>query len=216
MIQKTRQKILQYLKEHGEATVEELGAALNDLTPVTVRHHLDVLRSQGLVDAPIVLHRNSPGRPKFVYRLSARADQMFPKNVGTLAAHMIAELRDTLDERQINVIFEGVAERMAAEIESGLPDESFEARLERVIDHLSDHGYEAHWEDHPEGVVLHTVNCPYSMVAEEHHDYLCILDIRYISHLLGVVPRRLEFRPDGGHHCSYLVPRPVAERAAIK
>src|SRR5690349_12010748 len=104
-MQKTRQKILEYLKQNGEATVEDLSAALDDLTAVTVRHHLDVLRSQGMIASPEVMHRTSPGRPRYVYTLTEKAQAMFPKNVGTLTSHMLDELKNSLDENQINVIF---------------------------------------------------------------------------------------------------------------
>ena len=38
-MQATRQHILEILKQHGTATVEDLGKELR-LTPVTIRHHL--------------------------------------------------------------------------------------------------------------------------------------------------------------------------------
>ena len=47
-MQKTRQKILEHLREHGESTVNELSKALDNLTAVTVRHHLDVLKERSL------------------------------------------------------------------------------------------------------------------------------------------------------------------------
>ncbi|NTU63973.1 MAG: ArsR family transcriptional regulator, partial [Chloroflexi bacterium] len=62
-MQATRQRILEILKERGAATVEELGSDL-DLTPVTIRHHLDILRNEGLIQAPKVKRRDAPGRPQ--------------------------------------------------------------------------------------------------------------------------------------------------------
>ncbi len=203
-MQKTRQKILDYLRQQGEATVEELSRALDDLTPVTVRHHLDVLRSEDLVAAPEVRHRATPGRPRYVYTLTERARESFPKNLGTLTGHMISHLKETMPPAQINVFFEGLAARMATDMEPGPVNEPLERRLERAVAHLSEHGYEARWEPHPRGYVLHTRNCPYTGIASDHQD-LCLLDIRYISHLLGAVPRRLDFIPEGADSCSYLI-----------
>ncbi len=65
---RTRTLILDYLKEHGEATVDDLAAVL-DLTSVTVRHHLDILRTEELVAEPVIRHRNTPGRPQYSYAL---------------------------------------------------------------------------------------------------------------------------------------------------
>lgn len=210
-MQKTRQKILEFLKLRGEATVEELSEYLDDLTPVTVRHHLDVMRSEGTVEAPEIRHRTSPGRPKYIYRLAGDAQALFPTNLDTLTGHILDELKQRLDERQINVIFEGVADRMASGIAPGPAGESLEARLDRVVAHLSDHGYMASWERRPEGYVLHTRNCPYTLAGD--HPEMCVLDVRYISNLLGSVPRRLSYLLDGDNSCSYLVTDPVETAA---
>jgi predicted ArsR family transcriptional regulator len=211
-MQKTRQKILEFLKQHNEATVEELSHALDDLTAVTVRHHLDVLRSQGMIGAPEVRHRTSPGRPRYVYTLTEKAQALFPRNINTLTAHMISEMKHSLNEQQVNVIFEGVATRMASEMEAGPDGEPFEDRLDRVVTHLSEHGYDAHWEASSDGYMLYTSNCPYSGVVDEHTD-LCGMDLRYISQLLGTVPRRVEHILQGEEWCSYLVVEP--EKAVV-
>ena len=52
-MQSTRQEILEILKEDREATVEDLASRL-ELTPMTIRHHLNVLQAQNLVVAPTV------------------------------------------------------------------------------------------------------------------------------------------------------------------
>lgn len=204
-MQKTRQKILEYLRAHDSATVDELSEALGDLTAVTVRHHLDILRSEGLIGPPEVQHRDSPGRPKYVYSLTEKAHSMFPRNLRTLTGTIIEELKSTLNEEQVNVFFEGVADRMAADALPPGESASIEERLDRVAEHLTGHGYEARWERTPEGYVLHTSNCPYTGVAEA-HDELCQLDMRYISRLLGTLPRRMTHMREEEPTCSYLVP----------
>jgi predicted ArsR family transcriptional regulator len=203
-MQRTRQRIIEYLREHGPATVDELSQALDSLTAVTVRHHLDVLRGEGLVSPPQVRHRTTPGRPKYLYGLTDKAESLFPGNLPTLASTMLDELKHTLNPEQISAIFEGVAERMAAGLPPGPDGEAFEQRLDRVVDHLVQHGYEARWERSRQGYLLHTANCPYSGVIDEHTE-LCMLDIRYISHLLGRVPQRVAHMAEGDAMCSYLV-----------
>lgn len=203
-MQKTRHRILEYLKERGEASVEELSAWLDDLTLVTVRHHLDVMRSEGLIDPPEIRHRSAPGRPRYIYRLSQSADSVFPKNLGPLTDHLLSQLKETLGDRQVNVIFEGVADRMAGEFSSAAPNETIEHRLDRVVEHLTAQGYMASWVDHPDGYILTTSNCPYSMAAE--HPEMCVMDIRYISNLLGLIPHRLTHKLEGDATCSYLIP----------
>ena len=50
-MQSTRERILNILKERGQATVDDLSQELG-LTAVTVRHHLDILRGEGLIASP--------------------------------------------------------------------------------------------------------------------------------------------------------------------
>ena len=92
-MQATRQSILNILKERGQTTVEQLSDELK-LTPVTIRHHLDILRSEGLVEAPKVQRRQSPGRPQHIYTLTEHAANYFPKNYVAFADLTLQELRE--------------------------------------------------------------------------------------------------------------------------
>jgi predicted ArsR family transcriptional regulator len=86
-----------------------------------------------------------------------------------------------------------------------IPSVPFNERLNMVVTYLNDNGYGAHWEQLPEGYLLHTSNCPYHSVA--HNDLtLCEMDMRLISSLLGIVPRRVYHLADGDASCSYLIP----------
>src|SRR5216684_2807596 len=59
-MQSTRQKILDHLRRHGEATVRDLAAPLQ-LTPTGIRQHLAILVHEGL--ASIQETRGKIGRP---------------------------------------------------------------------------------------------------------------------------------------------------------
>ncbi len=122
-MQATRQRILEILKERGTATVEELGAEL-DLTPVTIRHHLDILRGEGLVQAPKVKRRDAPGRPQHIYALTDAADDYFPKNYAGFADLMLHEIRERVEPRELDSILRSMANRMAVQAPNAQPGES--------------------------------------------------------------------------------------------
>src|SRR5260221_1101186 len=110
-MQQTRREILEVLHERGEATVDELVEALktrinHEITAVTVRHHLDVLRSEALVTPPEIRRRNAPGRPQHVYSLSERALEPFPNNYQNLAANLLAPIKTMLPTAEITLITE--------------------------------------------------------------------------------------------------------------
>src|SRR5262245_8823592 len=105
-MQQTRQRILEILRDKGEATVQELVDDLkdriqHDITVVTIRHHLDVLRGEALVTPPTVRHRNGRGRPQYVYQLTEKAQSYFPSNYQKLAANLLLQIKATLPPREI-------------------------------------------------------------------------------------------------------------------
>jgi len=202
-MQATRQRILEILKERAEATIEELGEAL-DLTSVTVRHHLDILRGEGLVEVPQVRRRATPGRPQYVYILTEAASDFFPKNYSNFASLMISEIRDRYGPAELDSILQGMARRIEKSIPGSLGG-IFEERLTRVVDILNDRGYIAKWEKNGSGYCLRTNNCPYRDVSRDHTE-ACLMDMTLISDFLGVVPERISWTAAGENSCTYHVP----------
>lgn len=203
-MQATRELILQYLKENGEATVDEL-ANLLDLTSVTVRHHLDVLRGADLVADPVIRHRSSPGRPQYLYTLTKKASAYFPKNYCDLAANVIAEFKATTTPEAVHVFFLTVANRMTALAPPLVPGEAMTDRLDRAVAFLNGQGYVASWQRTTEGYLLHTNNCPYEALAGQNPE-LCSMDLGLASNLLGMVPQRVSRLVEGATSCAYFVP----------
>ncbi len=205
-MQETRKLILEILRERGQATVDdivsELQARRGSITAVTVRHHLARLQEDELITMPELRRRATPGRPQYIYMLTDKAQDHFPNNYQRLAAGLLAQMREHLPAAGINVILEGVADQLAAELY--IPDVPLAERLNIVTQYLSEHGYDARWETDERGYVLHTSNCPYHHLVSE-NAMLCEMDMRLIAALLGSVPRRLEHRAEGGDHCSYLI-----------
>jgi DeoR family suf operon transcriptional repressor len=214
-MQQTRQFILETLRAQGEGTVDEIVQALrgrinHDITAVTIRHHLDILRSEDLVTAPSVRRRRTPGRPQYVFGLTDKGRECFPNNYQNLSAALLSQIKAALPPAQVNVILENVAQELADD--AAIPDLPLDARLDQVVDYLNKQGYEAAWEVCEQGYLLETRNCPYRHVAGDHQE-LCNMDIRLISALTGIVPRRVGRLADQDESCAYLIPLPVPVRA---
>jgi len=202
-MQETRQAIINILKKHGLATVDQLSNELR-LTAVTIRHHLDILRSEGLVDAPKVKRRPTPGRPQHVYALTDRATEFFPKNYVAFADLTLREVRAQVGSEAMHAIVQGIARRMASEAPAPAPGEALNQKLERAVDFLNERGYIARWEVNEGGYLLHTTNCPYRGLAQ-HHNEPCAMDMALIAELVGASPQRINWITAGDSTCSYLV-----------
>ncbi|MEW6580314.1 MAG: ArsR family transcriptional regulator [Chloroflexota bacterium] len=207
-MQQTRRHILEILKERKEATIDEIVTALSErigkITAVTVRHHLEILRGDGLVAAPAVRRRSAPGRPQYVYTLTERAADQFPNNYQGLASGLLEQLKSQLPAAQVNQILNGVAEAMAED--AMVPDAPLETRLDHAVAYLDRHGYTASWSQNGQGLILSITNCPYEQVSCSSPE-LCKMDKRLVDSLVGVTTRRISHQIDGDEACSYLIPR---------
>lgn len=207
-MQQTRRYILEILKERKEATIDEivadLSARIGKITAVTVRHHLEILRGDGLVAAPTVRRRSAPGRPQYVYSLTERAADQFPNNYQGLAAGLLEQLKNQLPAAQVGKILDGVAEAMAEK--AMLPEAPLETRLDHVVAYLQQHGYTASWSHNGEGLVLSVTNCPYEQVSCTTPE-LCKMDKKLVDELVGIPTQRISRQLDGDEACSYLIPR---------
>jgi predicted ArsR family transcriptional regulator len=202
-MQSTRQEILEILQEDRQATVEDLATRL-ELTPMTIRHHLNVLQAQNLVVASKVRRSQKVGRPRLVYTLTEAADELFPQNYANLARHLVSEVKETVGEEEAQAIFTRVAARIAEGAPPATAGQSFEERLEQVTEFLAEQGFVVRWEKTDEGYVLTNINCPYRHVSREHGE-LCIMDTTLISELLDVEPTRQGSARDGSAPCTFLL-----------
>ncbi|MBN1138896.1 MAG: helix-turn-helix domain-containing protein [Anaerolineae bacterium] len=208
-MQSTRQEILEILKVERTATVEDLASRL-ELTPMTIRHHLNVLQAQNMVAATKVRRSQKVGRPRLIYTLTEAADQLFPQSYGELARRIVTELKETVGKEETRALFRRIASRLAKQAPPPTLGQSFEDRLNQVGRFLDSQGLITHWKKTDQGYVFVNVNCPYRRVAQEHAE-TCELDIALITELLGVVPKQLSSLRQEGFACSYLLEAPEKE-----
>ena len=207
-MQSTRQEILEILKEERQATVEDLAERL-ELTPMTIRHHLNVMQAQNLVVASKVRRSKKVGRPRLVYTLTEAADELFPHSYGELARHLVSEVKETMGEAEAEAILLRVADRVVREAPAPIPGQTFEERLAQVVDFMEGQGFLSRYEETEEGFVITNINCPYRNVSREHEE-ICLMDSEILTRLLGVTPQRVSSMRAGDPACRFLLV-PLAE-----
>jgi predicted ArsR family transcriptional regulator len=168
-----------------EAAADALGVSRS-----VAAFHLDKLAEAGVLD---VEYRRPPGkggpgagRPtKFYLRPEHELDFSVPERRYDLAAAILAQAVSDAQERAIPV---DEALRMAAHdfgrvIGAGLDDAAdaaSENELARVLAILTAHGYEP--ERH--GQVITLQNCPFHVLAEEHRELVCGMNLDMLEGLL--------------------------------
>jgi predicted ArsR family transcriptional regulator len=205
-MQQTRRHILEILRDRKEATIDEIVTALSErigkITAVTVRHHLEILRGDGLVAAPAVRRRSAPGRPQYVYTLTERAADQFPNNYQGLASGLLEQIKAQLPQHQMVEILEGMADSLASD--ALVPDAPLEVRLDHTVAFLNNQGYSAHWTRNGESHILSVTNCPYEQVSCNNPE-LCKMDERLVQNLVGSPVQRLSWQAKDDENCSFAI-----------
>ena len=196
-----RQKILEYLKRHGQATVSELAEHL-EMAPVSVRHHLDLLIGDNLVETSRVQRGSGAGRPKRLYTLTEHADELFPNGYLRLADESLRILKQLLSPEQFANVVQELAEQTAARAPAEMETLSPQERLQAAINFLNAEGYMAFCECGPEETLLHTCHCPYRELVAEHPE-ICQIDQILVRHLTGMIPVRITHLAEGDIRCTY-------------
>lgn len=199
-MQETRLQIIEYLKEQGRAGVQDL-ADTTGLTSMTIRHHLTVLESEGLIASE--KERGHVGRPRHVYYVTERALSLFPERYEDLAGRLLQGLKAVGAKREISQVLQGMGDSIAGDYREDVAGKPFEERLDTLIDALGDEGFLASWEKGENGeYTLTEYSCPYFLVGQEHPE-ICQIDWRVITTILDAPVKRETCMLHGDPTCKF-------------
>jgi DeoR family transcriptional regulator, suf operon transcriptional repressor len=197
----TREIILHTIKAQPKANVDELAQAAN-VSPVTVRHHLNSLQAEGLIQLESV--RRSVGRPYYVYSLSEKGHELFPKRYVRLTARLLDELKIQLPEETVLDVLSSVVDNVLDSHRGEFEHLDFEERLNYLVQLLDDEGFLAGWEKTTGGYIVTEYSCPYISLGESHSE-ICTIDKELIINVLGAPVQQNSCMLDGGQCCEFFV-----------
>lgn len=205
-MQATRQEILDYLRQHGDATVKDLSRVLS-LTATGVRQHLGVLERDSLVS--VRESRGKVGRPALVYALTSSGYALFPNRYDELANLLLDEIRTLAGSKGLQSVLMRVASRSAEPYLPQLKGLSLEQRVEQTTEILNQRGCMADCQSNGAGeFLINQYVCPFPNVARGHSS-VCAQDVEFISQLTGGNARLVRSLLRGDQCCTYRV-RPAA------
>lgn len=174
-----RQRFLVYFQKNHTASAAELSRIFG-VTPADVRHHLRVLKSEGLVEVVELIRGEGKGRPVKVYGLSrlARGD-----NLQLLVDALLIEWVGIMNPRETGPALERLAGHLVGNFK--INDRAPLARkLAQCIDQINKMHYHSRWEAHASGPRIILESCPYASVIGTHPE-LCLLDKKLLEKFLG-------------------------------
>ncbi|MEW5987809.1 MAG: DeoR family transcriptional regulator [Chloroflexota bacterium] len=205
----TRDVILDAIKATREATVEELAEAA-EVSPVTVRHHLNTLQAEGLLVIKTI--RRKVGRPHYVYGLSEKAQELFPQKYVRLSSRLLDELKAHFPAEVVAQLFNGVVQRVIEDHRLEFEGRPFEERLAFLVRLLEDEGFLARWNRAGNHYHLVEYSCPYVSVGQKHSE-VCTFDTALIAGVLQTPILQHSCILDGADCCQFTFSAPTREMA---
>ena len=170
--QNTKDTILHALKSSAQSKVGQL-ADIANVSPVTVRHHLNALQAEGLIEVASI--RRKVGRPYYVYSLSETGHELFPHKYVRLINRLLDEVKDSLPPETVARLFDGIVQKMLADRQGEFETLPFDERIDYLVSMLSEEGFLVRLERENSSYTLTEYGCPYQSVSEEHTE-ICNMD----------------------------------------
>lgn len=212
---RTRDKVLSAVLEHGPVSAAELGVRLG-FTPAAVRRHLDALSRGGLIEVKLARHSAvGAGRPARRYVLSQRGQTKLGNDYLDIAKAALAQLQTLAGgdavERFASSRFADMEARYRPLVDAAGPQ--LEDRAKALAAALSQDGFVGSTtvvgRNAPHAAMLSVQlcqgHCPIQELAAEFPAF-CDQETRVFSRLLGVDVRRLSTLARGGHVCTTHIP----------
>ncbi len=198
-------EVLLALKKRGEARAEEIAEALG-ITPSGVRQHLTPLRAEGLVTYRKI--HAGPGRPKFAYRLTDLAEELFPKTYHEFTNELLEHIEEEDPELLVR-IFERRRQRHLKAARKRLAGKSLDEKVAMLVRILDEDGYLADFERRPDGTYLINLhNCAIWRVAVR-YGLACRTELEFLREALPEAElARVAHKVAGAYVCAYEV-RPL-------
>ena len=206
----TRQTIVDILRRHRTATIDELTKELG-LAPATIRRHLDILARDNYVEVAQV--RRKTGRPHYLFSLSEAGQDLFPKHYLRITNRLIEEIIALTPEETAgrgggelaDLVFKKMAQRLAQRIAPHIHGGELPDRIKATTEALAEEGIVFDIEETPDGCLLVGHGCPCPRVGEDQQQ-ACAHDQRLLSLLLAADVTYVEPDSIGSNgYCAYLV-----------
>lgn len=205
MTTNTRSRVLRSLLLNQQRTVNELADAVG-INPISVRHHVNKLEAEGLIQS--VEERHGVGRPRLVYSLTNKGMEQFPQRYLQLTLRLLEQLKSNLPEEVLGDLFKEVAEGIAGDLtgQINLDELSLKERLELLQEALVSEGFMVTLEEDEGNYYVVEASCPYHHVGENYPE-VCVVDKELIAHFAASSPERIECILDGDKQCKYTIKR---------
>ena len=201
----TREAIARSVLENGPSTAVVLGERLG-LTPAGIRRHLDLLVSDGILEArdPHQALSRGRGRPSKVFVMTDSGREKFEHSYDDLAVAALKFISAQSGEHLVKAFAQSRADDIERKANESMAKSS--NRTNQLATFLTEQGYAASIETRPMGEQLCQHHCPIAHVAAE-FPQLCEAETEAFSRILGTHVQRLATIAHGDGVCTTYIPK---------
>jgi len=204
-------QILEYMKRNGSATIKDLEQLLG-ITTTAVRQHLNTLQVEGYIERKAV--HMGVGRPHHTYTITEKVQEVFACHCDDLAMTLLEEVFALEGKEQAALLLARVSNRLASRYASSVRSTILQERVGELADALHVRGVLTDVETTDENtIILHTYNCPYHELAQEHRE-ICEMDKAMLQQVLGSEVNLSNCMMDGYQSCAFEVSLPPKQVVA--
>jgi predicted ArsR family transcriptional regulator len=198
----TRKKIIMLLKKTKHLTVAELSIA-TEITPMAVRQHLLSLEKRGIIKYEP--KKMGIGRPVFLYQLTEKAKEIFPKSYGSFVGDIL-DLIVSIDGREkIDELFGARKAIMKQEYLKELQgSETLDEKVKALSAKLDKDGFMVELVNENDTYELKQFNCLLASVSEKYPES-CQFELELYQDLLGADLERTTCQSKGDICCTYKI-----------
>jgi predicted ArsR family transcriptional regulator len=198
----THEAVLMHLRQQNELTVAELCEKLG-ITSMAVRRHLVGLQKNGLVECRLV--KQPRGRPTYRYRLTAKAESLFPSAMNSLAFEMIDAVYEQSGHKGVTELLKIRDAWLSRKLQPLLERMTLAEKVAEVARIFSENGYMTDWKSLPDGnFFIYQHHCAVHQLATKYRQ-ICALEPQLMQTLLAVLVTRQQYMLNNDPVCGYLV-----------
>ena len=199
----TRKRVLHSLLLNQKRTINELAESV-EINPISVRHHVNKLEAEGLIQSKE--ERHGVGRPRLVYSLTDKGMEQFPQRYLQLTIRLLDQLKSSLPENALGEFFQDLGEGLAEDLTKNvnLEDLELKERLELLEEVLTEEGFTVNIQEEDGNYYLIEASGPYHHLGEDYPE-ICVVDQELIAHFASSTPERVECILEGDKQCKYLI-----------
>ena len=201
----TRKQIIMLLKRNSKQSVAQLSNEMG-ITPMAVRQHLMSLEKRGIISYTPM--KSGIGRPVFMYNLTEKARDIFPKSYVEFIKDMMSIVEEEGGRNKVDKMFLQMKDRyLSGKYQDVVGKEDIKDKVKTLVSMLDADGYMVELDDNADSFSIKKFNCLLSRIAVDYPE-ACKYELQMYKDLLGNDLKRTGCQADGEPACVYVLPKP--------